>query len=61
MLIWGDKDTTLVEEFLVQIEDYARHISIVHVPDVGHWTSMERPEIANAAIADFLARLARPS
>ena len=61
MLIWGDNDTTFVEEFLTQIEDYARDIPIVRIPDVGHWTSMDRPDTANAAIENFLARVARPA
>ena len=60
MLIWGDSDTTFVQEFLTQISSYAPDISVVRIPDVGHWTSMEKPETANAAIEKFVARLARP-
>lgn len=54
MLIWGDNDTTFVEDFLMQMDTYAPGISIVRVPNVGHWTSMEQPEIASKAIARFV-------
>jgi epoxide hydrolase 4 len=55
LLIWGDKDTTFVDEFLTLINAYAPDIAVVRIPDTGHWTSMERPDIANTAIEKFLA------
>lgn len=55
LLIWGDNDTTFVDEFLTLINAYAPDIAIVRIPDTGHWTSMERPDIANTAIKKFLA------
>jgi epoxide hydrolase 4 len=60
MLIWGDKDRAFVEEFLTQIDALAPGISVVRIPDVGHWTSMEKPEIANSAIVYFLRCYVRP-
>lgn len=56
MLIWGDNDTTFVEEFLTRAEEQTPGISIVRIPDVGHWASLEAPQRANAAIERFLFR-----
>lgn len=54
LLIWGEVDKTFVEDVLTRIETYAPGISIVRLPGVDHWASMERPALANAAIAKFL-------
>jgi pimeloyl-ACP methyl ester carboxylesterase len=36
--------------------DYAEQLDIVTLPGVGHWASIEKPELANAAIEEFLAK-----
>lgn len=54
MLIWGDDDTTFVEDFLPRTAEQATGLSIISLPNVGHWTSMEAPGSANAAIESFL-------
>lgn len=56
MLIWGDSDTTFVEDFLLRTEEWAPRLSIVRIADVGHWTPIEAPQNANAAIESFLIR-----
>jgi pimeloyl-ACP methyl ester carboxylesterase len=32
-------------------------MQIVRLPDVGHWTLMEKPDLASAAIRDFIDEL----
>lgn len=56
MLIWGDNDSTFVEDFLPLTAAMAPGLAIVRMRDVEHWTSMEAPQRANAAIERFLFR-----
>jgi epoxide hydrolase 4 len=59
LLIWGDADKTFVPEFLDEMPGYAPKIRIVRLPGINHWTPMEKPEDANAAIAAFLKKQSR--
>jgi epoxide hydrolase 4 len=57
LLLWGDSDQTFVPAFLENMPSYAETLEIVTLPGVGHWASMEKPELANAAIERFLQKL----
>ena len=56
LAIWGEADETFVPAWLTQAGAHARTIEILRLPGIGHWTPMERPAEANAAIVRFLAR-----
>jgi epoxide hydrolase 4 len=56
LLVWGEADKTFVTDFLDQMPGYASKVEIVRLPDVNHWTPMEKPEQANAAIGAFLRK-----
>lgn len=61
LLIWGEQDKTFVPAFLDLMPNYAGNLRIERIPDVGHWTSIEHPERAIAAIDHFLTELDQPS
>jgi epoxide hydrolase 4 len=54
LILWGEKDQLFVPNALDKMPDYATKLSVVKLPDVGHWATMDRPELANKAITDFL-------
>ncbi len=56
LLIWGESDGTFVSGFIDSFPHYAPKAEIVRLPGVNHWTSMEKPEVANNAIRDFLSK-----
>jgi pimeloyl-ACP methyl ester carboxylesterase len=56
LLIWGDADQTFVGAAAIRMPDYANRGTVVHLPGINHWATMERPELANRAIGDFLAK-----
>lgn len=60
LLIWGEADSTFVPEFLIKMEDYAPKVEIARLSGINHWTSMEQPKAANAAIERFLSQHIRP-
>jgi epoxide hydrolase 4 len=55
LLLWGETDQTFVPAFMDKMPAYAERLEIVKLPGVGHWASIEKPELANAAIETFLA------
>jgi epoxide hydrolase 4 len=54
LLIWGEADHTFVPAFLEQMPRYAKNLQIVRLPEINHWTPMERSEQASNEIARFL-------
>jgi epoxide hydrolase 4 len=56
LLIWGEADGTFVSDFITNFPTYAPEAKIVRLPGINHWTSMEKPDAANAAIAAFVTR-----
>lgn len=61
LLIRGDQDRTFVDQAWSRFPDYAERPTLVTLPGVGHWTTMEKHELANAAIRTFLQAHVRPS
>ena len=57
LVIWGTDDQTFVPEFLTRMKEVAPAVKVVEIDGVNHWTSMEKPEAANAAIVAFLDTL----
>jgi pimeloyl-ACP methyl ester carboxylesterase len=60
LLLYGEADQTFVPTFLERMRSYAEKLEIVTLPGVGHWASIEKPELANAAIIRFLDQLSVP-
>ena len=56
LLIWGEKDTTFVAEFIDELDQYATNLEIKRLPDVGHTPMLEAPSLTTSIIKEFLAR-----
>ncbi len=56
LLLWGDADQTFVSAAADRMVSYATAATVIHLPGVNHWATLERPELANAAIAAFLRK-----
>ncbi len=54
LAIWGADDRTFVDRWLTLAPAYASNLQVEILPGVGHWTPMQKPELANAAILRFL-------
>jgi pimeloyl-ACP methyl ester carboxylesterase len=57
LLLWGDEDKTFVADFLPLMTSYAPGGRVAQLAGVAHWSSMQRPELANQAIVAFLDTL----
>lgn len=55
LVIWGLDDLALPPENLDGLEDMIDPLTIVHVPDCGHFVPWEAPGAVNAAMEAFLA------
>lgn len=56
LMIWGEEDKTFVASFLDQMPSYAKDLSIVRLPGIGHMTPIEKRGEANKAVAAFIDR-----
>ena len=55
LLIWGEEDRALGKELTLGMEPlFTGPFRLVYVPGAGHWVNEERPDLVNAALADFL-------
>jgi YbgC/YbaW family acyl-CoA thioester hydrolase len=61
LVVVGEEDRMTPPALSHAIADQIPGSRIVVVPGAGHLTPMERPEMATAAVSDFLAVLARPT
>jgi pimeloyl-ACP methyl ester carboxylesterase len=59
LVIWGEKDTALLERNLEGLERLVPELTVRRVPSGSHWVVHEHPELVNAAIAEFLGRPGR--
>ena len=60
LLIWGDADQTFVPSFIDRMHAYARDLTVVRIPGVGHWTPIEQPGPVTAAVEALLRRVDAP-
>ncbi|NVE94554.1 alpha/beta fold hydrolase [Altererythrobacter lutimaris] len=58
LVIWGEDDTALPAENLEGMEDLVSDLSIVTVPECGHFVQWQRPDAVIVAMERFLARTA---
>ena len=56
LLIWGETDTTFVDEFIDELDQYATNLEVKRLPDVGHTPMLEAPSLTTSIIEEFLAR-----
>lgn len=54
MLVYGDKDPYFNEKQNDRYRSFAPGARLLKVEDAGHMPNMEKPEVVNAAILDFL-------
>lgn len=59
LLIWGGKDRTFDPTFIEKMKSRSDDLTVEIIPDLGHWTSIERPQAASEAIIRFLGARAR--
>lgn len=55
LVIWGLRDTALLPVQLEGLDDLVDDLTVVRVPDAGHFVTWEAPGAVNAAIRAFLA------
>jgi pimeloyl-ACP methyl ester carboxylesterase len=58
LVIWALDDLALPTENLDGLEDLIDDLTLVKVPDCGHFVQWEAPEAVNAALDEFLGRTA---
>lgn len=58
LVIWAMEDLALPPENLDGIEELVPNLTLVKVPDCGHFVPWEAPQAVNAAMDEFLGRTA---
>jgi pimeloyl-ACP methyl ester carboxylesterase len=61
LVIWGMKDKALLPVQLDGLDEMAENLTIVHIPDAGHFVPWEAPDEVARALAPFLAEQAEAS
>ena len=59
LVVWAMADTALPAANLDGLDDLIADLTLVQVPDCGHFVQWEAPEQVNAALDDFLAQTDR--
>ena len=54
LVIWGDQDPYLGAELAEPDKRWVPNLKIERLPDAGHWLQIDRPEIVNPLLLDFL-------
>lgn len=52
--IWGEKDPYLVVENLDGLDRYIDDVTVVRIPDIGHFVHLEAPDQVNKEISKFI-------
>ena len=58
LVIWAQDDLALPPENTDELDRHVSDLTLVKVPDCGHFVPWEAPEAVNAAMEEFLARTA---
>lgn len=56
LVIWAEDDVALPPINLAGLEDHVRDLTVVRVPDCGHFVTWQAPDAVNAALDAFLSR-----
>jgi len=54
LVIWGDEDPYLGAELAEPDSRWVPNLRMARVPDAGHWVQIDRPEIVNPLLVNFL-------
>lgn len=54
LFVWGEDDGVFLPETIDAVLDVEPNLQVAYLPGVGHWTSMDQPELANQAILAFI-------
>jgi pimeloyl-ACP methyl ester carboxylesterase/2-polyprenyl-6-methoxyphenol hydroxylase-like FAD-dependent oxidoreductase len=54
MVVWGEQDPYLGAELAEPDRRWVPNLRMERVPDAGHWLHIDRPEIVNPLLLDFL-------
>lgn len=54
LLIWGNADTTFVDDFVVDTSGLGNKVTVLRLSNVGHWTPIEGGSQVSEEIASFL-------
>lgn len=54
LVIWGERDPALGVELLDGLDQFAPHVRVERLSDVGHWVQNEAPEEVNRLLLQFL-------
>jgi len=55
LVIWGMKDHALTPGNIEGLDEHVRDLTLVTLPDCGHFVPWEAPDKVNAAMEKFLA------
>ena len=58
LVIWAQDDLALPPENTAELSQHVKDLTLVEVPDCGHFVPWEAPEQVNAAMEEFFARTA---
>ncbi len=53
-VLWGQRDSALLEGNLVGLEDYVPNVSVERLPNAGHWIVHDAPDHVARSIIDFV-------
>jgi pimeloyl-ACP methyl ester carboxylesterase len=56
LVVWGMKDEALLPCQLDGLEDHINDLTIVRIPDAGHFVPWEAPDAVNDAISKWLSQ-----
>lgn len=55
LLIWGEEDQTFSRADMLEVQRALSQVSFQPIPDAGHLPHLERPEVVNARLLNFLS------
>ena len=56
LVVWGQDDLALPPENTADLGEHVKSLTLVKVPDAGHFVTWEAPEAVNSAMDAFLAK-----
>jgi pimeloyl-ACP methyl ester carboxylesterase len=54
LVLWGEGDPVLNSAMNAHLDDWVRNLTYHAIPDCGHWTQQERPDLINSELVAWL-------
>lgn len=54
LVLWGQEDPVLGEEMNEELGDWVKDLTYRSIPECGHWTQQERPDVVNDELVRWL-------